>query len=315
MEKDSDMAMKNYYRILQVSHEADQQEITASYRRLIRTCHPDVLSPDQRDDPAILQKVQELNEAYEVLGDKKRRLQYDLQLAWENQQAEAAQAEKTKLEERVHLVRCGKTGRTFKAYLARREKSRGPFKVQELEPLDTIAQIELSGAEKEGSFRQAIASFARKHKNKNKHLELSESPHESNHLSKEIEHLLNQADTLTMGDIDWNRHKCPDCGGMIQNPNGTLATWIGCSKCGHLRCAGNVKQRHRGTYSKCPWCGKTNRLTRSVPLGTKDKLGLKGTVKHRQAHSYAQDDSSRLRSQDKHELGAGDDESTKQMEL
>jgi curved DNA-binding protein len=71
--------MKDYYDILQVTPNAEQEVIEAAYRRLARKYHPDV-----NRDPATAARMRELNEAYEVLGDPRRRAEYDAELerAW-----------------------------------------------------------------------------------------------------------------------------------------------------------------------------------------------------------------------------------------
>ena len=60
--------MKDYYDILQVSPNAEQEVIEAAYRRLARKYHPDV-----NRDPNAADRMRELNEAYEVLGGASRR--------------------------------------------------------------------------------------------------------------------------------------------------------------------------------------------------------------------------------------------------
>lgn len=55
--------MKNYYRILGVSEDAEPEEIKAAYRRLAKKYHPD----SNPDDPSIKKKFQEISEAYEAL--------------------------------------------------------------------------------------------------------------------------------------------------------------------------------------------------------------------------------------------------------
>ena len=66
---------QDYYSIVGVSKTADQKEIKKAYRRLARKYHPD-LHPGEKK-AAMEKKFQELNEAYEVLGDEDTRKKYD----------------------------------------------------------------------------------------------------------------------------------------------------------------------------------------------------------------------------------------------
>jgi len=67
------MEYKDYYKILGVDRKASQDEIKKSYRKLAMKYHPD----KNPDDKKAEEKFKEINEAYQVLGDKEKRARYD----------------------------------------------------------------------------------------------------------------------------------------------------------------------------------------------------------------------------------------------
>lgn len=67
------MEYKNYYRILGVDRNANQDEIKRAYRQLAREFHPDV----NPGDPSAEERFKDINAAYEVLSDPTKRRQYD----------------------------------------------------------------------------------------------------------------------------------------------------------------------------------------------------------------------------------------------
>lgn len=64
---------KDYYKVLGVSDDADQKEITRAYRKLARAHHPDANS----GDPAAEERFKEISSAYDVVGDAAKRKEYD----------------------------------------------------------------------------------------------------------------------------------------------------------------------------------------------------------------------------------------------
>ena len=61
---------KNYYEILGMPKNASEDEIKRAYRKLAHQYHPDKTKGDDK-------KFKEINEAYQVLGNKEKRAQYD----------------------------------------------------------------------------------------------------------------------------------------------------------------------------------------------------------------------------------------------
>ncbi len=66
------MEYKDYYQILGLKKDASDAEIKSAYRKLARKYHPDVNKTKEAET-----KFKDINEAYEVLGDKQKRQRYD----------------------------------------------------------------------------------------------------------------------------------------------------------------------------------------------------------------------------------------------
>ncbi len=64
--------MKDYYELLGVARNATQKEIKSAYRKLALKWHP-----DRNKSPDAEQKFKEINQAYDVLSDEKKRQMYD----------------------------------------------------------------------------------------------------------------------------------------------------------------------------------------------------------------------------------------------
>ncbi|MDE3130554.1 MAG: DnaJ domain-containing protein, partial [Acidobacteriota bacterium] len=66
------MSYTDYYEVLGVSHDADQDAIRRAYRKLARQYHPDLNADHDAEE-----RFKELGEAYEVLSDPGKRERYD----------------------------------------------------------------------------------------------------------------------------------------------------------------------------------------------------------------------------------------------
>ncbi|KAG2708839.1 hypothetical protein I3843_05G192000 [Carya illinoinensis] len=65
---------KDYYKVLEVDYDATEENIRLNYLRLALKWHPD----KHKGDSAVTAKFQEINEAYKVLIDPDKRIDYDL---------------------------------------------------------------------------------------------------------------------------------------------------------------------------------------------------------------------------------------------
>ena len=68
------MDWRGYYAILGVSQDANFQEIKKSYRKLAKKYHP-----DRNKSANAEETIKKINEAFEILSDRKKRKQYDLE--------------------------------------------------------------------------------------------------------------------------------------------------------------------------------------------------------------------------------------------
>ena len=69
------MAEKDYYKLLGVEKNASKEEITKAFKKLAMKYHPDRAPADKKDEYE--EQFKKINEAASVLGDDKKRQQYD----------------------------------------------------------------------------------------------------------------------------------------------------------------------------------------------------------------------------------------------
>ena len=76
------MVAKDYYSILGLRPDSSAEEIKKVYRKLAMQYHPD----RNGGNPESENRIKEINEAYQILGDEEKRRRYDLQyrLPFEN---------------------------------------------------------------------------------------------------------------------------------------------------------------------------------------------------------------------------------------
>lgn len=65
--------MRNPYEVLGVKRDASEKEIKSAFRKLAKKHHPD----QNKDDPKAKERFAEVNAAYEIVGDKDKRKQFD----------------------------------------------------------------------------------------------------------------------------------------------------------------------------------------------------------------------------------------------
>ena len=69
------MVAKDYYNTFGLTLEASEQDIKKAYRKLAMQYHPD----RNGGNPESEERIKEINEAYQILGDDEKRRRYDLQ--------------------------------------------------------------------------------------------------------------------------------------------------------------------------------------------------------------------------------------------
>src|SRR5262245_32252976 len=65
--------MRDPYQVLGVQKSADAAAVKSAFRKLAKKLHPDA----NKDNPKAATQFSELNAAYEILGDEKKRKQFD----------------------------------------------------------------------------------------------------------------------------------------------------------------------------------------------------------------------------------------------
>ena len=87
MQEDWEIKPKDYYKILQIDPSAEPEVIEAAYKRLSHKYHP-----DKNPNPEAQEKMKDINKAYEILKDPKKRKKYD---KWYSESYKKGESSKT----------------------------------------------------------------------------------------------------------------------------------------------------------------------------------------------------------------------------
>lgn len=106
------MSDHNHYDILNVERDATSAEIKQAYRRLAKRFHP-----DSQSETANVEKIIQVNAAYEVLSDPNRRRSYDQQLRYSTTQPQYQNRQQRTADAQQYYQRHRHTGRDADARL------------------------------------------------------------------------------------------------------------------------------------------------------------------------------------------------------
>ncbi len=268
--------LPDYYAILPVHPSAEPEIIEATYRRLMRKYHPDVLSPELRSDPDILSRVRAINVAYDVLSDPTQRAAYDSIFA--QQKAEPVVPINPEIETAVLVVRCARTKQRFRMLVGRLGVSR-KYRVLGFEPVDpsipALAESpelpRLPASSQPANLFKKL--FGRRAPIKNDQSKVtSETPRFPS--TAQINQLFDNSTDINFFDIIFAGQNCPACNHSHVFPDGASVNWLRCNICGRIYCTGAIQSTKLGDLTRCPWCRTPGRIIRHK-LGDQDSLPVK----------------------------------------
>ncbi len=235
-----------YYKTLGVPREANAEEIRKSYRKLARKFHPD-LNPG---DKSAENRFKDVQEAYDVLSDDKKRQMYD-QVGFYSENGMPGPS--------------GGTGPSGRAQTPPNMDFGGFHFTDQEEDAQTTQ-------ERSGSFRDMFSQFFRSGQNS------EEQPEKGSDLEYAVNIDFWQSIKGTQARIEITRHEvCPTCHGTGQGAAGSV-TCPQCSGTGQVtQMAGAMK------FSlTCPRCKGTGRLRNACPTCHGDgRIAHKETVEVR----------------------------------
>lgn len=134
--------MKDFYQILGVKPDATEEEIKKAFRSLAKKYHPDM----HPDDATMEAKFKEVNDAYAVLSDSKKRTEYDLSRNGQTNTKEKKQErENTRQEKQAEKVDFSQMHKSFEQFFGFDPKTKevtNEEKLKKQNPLDTTDLFE-----------------------------------------------------------------------------------------------------------------------------------------------------------------------------
>lgn len=249
----------------------------------MRKYHPDALPPELRADPDLLSRVRAINLAYDILSDPQARAAYDAAIS--PPQPKPDQKIDPDIEVRIHLVRCANTGQKYRMLLGKHKKKGKIYRVMGFEPFEFPGEVNtfqsitaaLPPPTTPGSWWKRL--FSRKQKKQPSDLTLIVPPQKLA-IQTSINNQFLDGPDLSFTDINFSGMNCPACNGEYTSPVGGTSNWIRCSACKHIFCAGNVRLKKLGEFTRCPWCGRIARINRHTYPGGSENLPVKGEIGH-----------------------------------
>ena len=265
----SDPNEPDYYRILNVHHQADPEIIAEAYQRL-RARHSGTPAAER-----------EIEAAYAVLGDPDRRAAYDARRRAMRQPKPAASitpaprqtiaprpiqpppAEPGSDTQRVE-ARCSLTGDTFHIVLLRAKGPYERFRVIGFEPLPPPPPRRPAPARS----KQSQGFVSRLFGGAKAQPEEPASPGVEQPAGPDPEY-------LDFSKFDFGAHKCPICDGEAPPAYGRSRRWVMCGRCSRILCMGAADDDPSSLAITCPWCGTALRWGGPTRVGGRVKAAAR----------------------------------------
>jgi curved DNA-binding protein CbpA/ribosomal protein S27E len=246
----------DYYRVLNVHHQADPEIIKEAYDSMRRKF---------QGAPAA---ERDIDAAYAVLGDPEKRTAYDARRAAALRAMSAPKAMASKPAQSVapaparamapkptsymadansdrHTVpaKCSLTGDGFDIVLLRAKGPLARFRVVGFEPWLPDESIETEP-------RQNLIGRLFKLESSRRESGSQPPPDEAN----------DDLEYFEFSKFEFGAHRCPICDGEAPPTYGHAKRWVMCGRCDHILCMGAADDDPNSLAVTCPWCGTTLRF-------------------------------------------------------